>query len=138
MVYWETDEINACCIGLLPQHMIHHAARYDGVLGQINATFSGTHPNYTVRKRWHRNMSFCCAAIISSLNGDARVVEVAGGGVAALGEGVPAGVDVAGLPDGVDVAESIKKFCLGGSLPCGLKSSYFRQWWTMAALPHFF
>ncbi len=23
----------ACCIGFLPWHMSHHAARYDGVLG---------------------------------------------------------------------------------------------------------
>jgi hypothetical protein len=81
-------------------------------------------------------MGFCHAAIISLLNGDAPVVEVAGGGVAMLGEGVQTGVDVAGLPDGVDVAESLKKFCLGGSLPRGLKSSYFRHWRPMAESPH--
>jgi hypothetical protein len=110
VVYWVTDGINACCIGFLPWHMIHHAARYDGVLGQITATFSGTHPNYAVRKKWYRNMGFCRAAIISPLNGDTSVVEVAGGSVAALSEGVPARVDIAGLPDGFNVAESMKKF----------------------------
>ncbi len=88
VMYWVTDGIDACCIGFLSWHMNHHAARYDGVLGQLTATFSGTHPNYAVRKKWHRNMGFCHAAIISPLNGDAPVVEVAGGGVAALGEGV--------------------------------------------------
>jgi hypothetical protein len=137
VVYWVTDGIDACCIGLLPQHMIHHAARYDGVLGQITATFSGTHPNYAVCTKWHRNMGFCHVVIISPLNGDALVVEVAGGSVAALGEGVlPAGVDIAGLPEGVEVAESVKKFCLGGSLPHGLNSSYFWHWWPMAELPY--
>jgi hypothetical protein len=136
VVYWVTDGIDACCISFLPWHMIHHAARYDGVLGQITATFSGTHPNYAVRKKWHRNMGFCRAVIISPLNGDAPVVEVAGGGVAMLGEGVPAEVDIAGLPDGVNVAESVKNFCLGGSLPCGLNLSYFRHWRPMAELPH--
>jgi hypothetical protein len=98
VVYWVTEGINACCIGFLPWHMIHHADCYDGVLGQITATFSGTHPNYAICEKWHRNMGFSCAAIISPLNGDALVVEVAGGGVAALGEGVPTGVDLAGVP----------------------------------------
>jgi hypothetical protein len=88
VVYSVTDRIDACCISFLPWHMNQHAARYDGVLGQITATFSGTHPNHAVRKKWHRNMGFCRAAIISPVNMDALVVEVAGGGVAALGEGV--------------------------------------------------
>jgi hypothetical protein len=136
VVYRVTDGIDACCIGFLSWHMNHHAARYDGVLGKIIATFSGTHPNYAVRKKWHRNMGFCYAAIISPLHGDTPVVEVADGGVAMLGEGVQTGVDIAGLPDGVNVAESVKKFCLGGSLPRGLKSSYFRHWWPMAESPH--
>ncbi len=136
MVYWVTDGVDACCIGFLPWHMIHHAAQYDGVLGQITATFSGTHPNYAIRQKWHRNMGFCRAAIISPLNGDAPVVEVAGGSVAALSEGVPAGVDIAWSPDGVNIAESMKKFCLGGSLPIGLKLSYFRHWRPMAESPH--
>jgi hypothetical protein len=135
VVYWVTDGINACHIGFLPWHMIHHhAARYDGVLGQITATFSDTHPNYAVREKWHRKMGFCRAAIISPLNGDAPVVEVASGSVAALGEGVPAGADTAGVPAGVDVAEAVKKFCLGGSLPWGLNLSYFRHWRPMAVL----
>jgi hypothetical protein len=136
MVYWVTDGIDACRIVFLPWHMIHHAARYDGFLGQITATFSGTHPNYAIREKWHRNMGFCCAAIISPINGDAPVVEVTGSGVDALGKGAPAGVEVAGLPDGVNVAESVKKICLGGSLPCGLNSSYFRHWQPMAESPH--
>jgi hypothetical protein len=81
-------------------------------------------------------MGFCHAKIISPLNGDAPVVEVAGGGVAMLGEGVPAGVDTAGVPAAVNVAEAMKKFCLGGSLPRGLNSSYFHHWWPMAELLH--
>jgi hypothetical protein len=136
VVYWVTDRIDACHISILPWHMNHHAARYDGVLGQITATFSGTHPNYAICEKWHRNMSFCHAAIISPLNGDAPVVEVAGGGVAMLGEWVQTGVGVAGLPDGVKVTESVKKFCLRGSLPRGLKLSYFRHWRPMAESPH--
>ncbi len=87
----------------------HHAACYHGVWGQITATFSATHLNYAIRKKWHRNMGFCREVIISPLNGDAPVVEVAGGSVAALGEGVPAGVDA---------AEATKVFFLGGALPC--------------------
>jgi hypothetical protein len=40
VVYWVTNGIDACCIGFLPWHMNHNAARYDGVLGQITETFS--------------------------------------------------------------------------------------------------
>jgi hypothetical protein len=137
VVYWVTDGINACCISFLPWHMIHHAAHYDGVLGKITATFSGTHLNYAICKKWHRNMGFCRAAIIPPLNGEAPVVEVVGGGVAALGEGVPAGGNIAGVPAGVNVAEAVKKFCLGGSLPRGLNSSYFHHLRPMAESPHF-
>ena len=62
-------------------------------------------------------MGFCRAAVISPLNGDAMVVEVAGGGVAALGE----------VPAGIEAAELAKTFRLGGPLPCGIHSSYFRH-----------
>ena len=41
-----------------------------------------------------QDMGFCHAAVISPLNGNAMVVEVAGGGVAALGE-VPTGMTAA-------------------------------------------
>ena len=85
VVYWVTDGIDACRIGFLPRHMNHHAARYDGVLGQVTETFSGGHHNHAVREKWHRNMGFCRAAVISPLNGDAMVVQVTGGGWAALG-----------------------------------------------------
>ena len=72
--------------------MNHHAVRYDGVLGQITETFSAGHHIHAVQEKWHRNMGFCRAAVISPLNCDAMVVAVAGGGVvAALGE-VPAGM----------------------------------------------
>ena len=40
VVYWVTNGIDACCIGFLPWHMNHNAARYDGVLGLITETFS--------------------------------------------------------------------------------------------------
>jgi hypothetical protein len=136
VVYWVTDGIGTCCIGFLPWHMNHQAAHHDDVLGQISATFSGTHLNYAVHEKWHRNMGFCHEAIISPLSGDAPVVQMAGGGVAALGEGGQTGVDVAGLPDGVNVAESMNKFCLGGSLPRRLKSSYFCHRRPMAESPH--
>jgi hypothetical protein len=126
VVYWVTNGIDACRIGFLPRHMNHHAARYDGVLGQITGTFSASHPNHAVREKWHRNMGFCRAAVISPLNGDAMVVEVAGGGVAALGE----------VPAGVEAAELAKKFCLGGPLPRGIHSSYFRHWKPMNVSPY--
>jgi hypothetical protein len=71
-------------------------------------------------------MGFCRAAVISPLNGDAMVVEVAGGGVAALGE----------VPAGVEAAELAKKFCLGGPLPRGIHSSYFRHWKPMNVSPY--
>ena len=54
------------------------------------------------------------------------VVEVAGGGVAALGE----------VPAGVEAAELAKKFRLGGPLPRGIHSSYFRHWKLMNVLPY--
>jgi hypothetical protein len=38
VVYWMTNWIDACRIGFLPWHMNHHAARYDGVLGQTTDT----------------------------------------------------------------------------------------------------
>jgi hypothetical protein len=38
VVYWVTNGINACHIGFIPWHITHHAAHYDGVLGQIPAT----------------------------------------------------------------------------------------------------
>ena len=55
-------------------------------------------------------MGFCRAAVISPLNGDAMVVEVAGGGVATLGE----------VPAGIEAAELAKKFRLGDPLPRGI------------------
>ncbi len=65
VVYWVTNKIDACRIGFLPRHMNHHAARYNGILGQITATFSAGHHNHAVREKWHRNMGFCRAAVIS-------------------------------------------------------------------------
>ena len=59
------------------------------------------------------------------LNGDAMVVQVTGGGVAALGEGTA----------GVEAAELAKKFRLGGPLPRGIHSSYFRHWKPMNVSP---
>ena len=96
VVYWVTKGIDSCRIGFLPwhRHMNHHSARYDGDLGQITDTFSAGHHNHAVREKWHRNMGFCRAAVISPLNGDTMVVEVTGGGVAALGE-VPTGMAAA-------------------------------------------
>jgi hypothetical protein len=74
-------------------------------------------------------MGFCRAAVISSLNGDAMVVEVAGGGViAALGE----------VPDGMTAAEDANKLRLGGPLPrgtSGIHSSYFHHWRPMNVSP---
>jgi hypothetical protein len=125
VVYWVTDGIDACRIGFLPRHMNHHAARYDGVLGQVTETFSGGHHNHAIREKWHRNMGFCRAAVISPLNGDAMVVQVTGGGVAALGE----------ANAGVEAAELAKKFRLGGPLPRGIHSSYFRHWKPMNVSP---
>ena len=113
VVYWVTDGIDACRIGFLPWHMNHHAACYNGVRGQITG-----HPNHAIRDKWQRNMGFCPAAVISPLNGDTMVVEVAGGGVAAVGE----------MPAGMAPAEAVKKFCLGGPLPCGIHLSYFHHW----------
>ena len=113
VVYWVNDGIDACCIGFLRQLINHHAARYDGFLGQITDTFSADHHNHTVREKWHRSMGFCRVAVISPLNGDAMVVEVAGGGVATLGE----------VPAGIEAAELAKKFRLGGPLPRGIHSS---------------
>jgi hypothetical protein len=70
-------------------------------------------------------MGFCRAAVISPLNGDAMVVEVAGGGVAALGE----------VPAGMTAAEAAKKFRVGGPLPRGIHSSYFHHWRPMNESP---
>ncbi len=58
------------------------------------------------------------AAVISLLNGGAMVVEVAGGGVAMLGE----------VLAGMTAAEAAKKFCQGGPLPRSIHSSYFFHW----------
>jgi hypothetical protein len=124
--YWVTDGIDACRIGFLPWHMNHHAACYDGILGQITDTFSASHHNHAVREKWHRNMGFCHAAVISPRNGDTMVVEVAGGGVALLGE----------VPAGMAAAEAVKNFCLGGPLPPqGIHSSYFHHWQPMNVSP---
>ena len=71
-------------------------------------------------------MGFCRAAVISPLNGDAMVVEVAGGGVATLGE----------VPAGIEAAELAKKFRLGGPLPRGNHSSYFHHWKPMNVSPY--
>ena len=125
VVYWVTDGIDACCIGFLPRHMNHHAVRYDGVHGQITETFSAGHHNHAVREKWHRNMGFCHAAVISPLNGDTMVLEVAGGGVAALGE----------VPTGMAASEAAKKFHLGGPLPRGIHSLYFCHWRPMNVSP---
>ena len=124
-MYWVTDGIDACRIGFLPWHMNHHAARYDGVLGQITETFSARHHNHAICEKWHRNMAFCRVAVLSPLNSDAMVVEVAGGRVAALGE----------VPAGMAAAEATKKFRLGGPLPRGIHSSYFCHWRPMNVSP---
>ena len=125
-MYWVTNGIDACRIGFLPRHMNHHAVRYDGVLGQITETFSAGHHIHAVQEKWHRNMGFCRTAVISPLNCDAMVVEVAGGGVvAALGE----------VPAGMTEAEDVKKLRLGGPLPRGIHSSYFRHWRPMNVSP---
>ncbi len=105
--------------------MNHHADRYDGVLGQITETFSAGHHNHTVREKWHRKMGFYRVAVISPLNGDAMVVEVAGGGVATLGE----------VPARMTAAEATKKFRLGGPLPRDIHSSYFSHWCPMNESP---
>ena len=70
-------------------------------------------------------MGFCHVAVISPLNGDAMVVEVAGGGVAVLGE----------VPAGMTAAEAAKKFRLGGSLLRDIHSLYFRHWHPMNESP---
>jgi hypothetical protein len=124
-VYWVTDGIDACHIGFLPRHMNHHATCYDGVLGQITDTFSAGHHNHVVREKWHRNMGFCSTAVFSPLNGDAIVVEVAGGGGTALGE----------VPAGMASAQAAKKVRLGGPLPRGIHLSYFRHWLPMNVSP---
>ena len=105
--------------------MNHHAVQYDGVLGQITGTFSASNPNSVIREKWHRNMGFCRAALISPLNGDALVVDVTGCSVAVLGE----------TSAGVAAAEAMKKFCLGAPLPRGIHSSYFRHWRLMNVFP---
>ncbi len=91
----------------------------------LHSQHSASHPNHAVHEKWHRNMGFCRAAVISPLNGDAMVVEVSGGGVAALGE----------VPAGIEAAELAKKFCLGGPLPRGIHLSYFRHWKPMNVSP---
>ena len=53
------------------------------------------------------------------------VVQVTGGGVAALGE----------VTAGIEAAELAKKFRLGGPLPRGIHSSYFRHWKPMNVSP---
>ena len=118
VVSWVTNGIDACRIGFFPRHMNHHVVRYDGALGQIPETFSANHHNHAVREKWHTSMGFCRGTVISPLNGDAMVVEVAGGGVAAVGE----------VPAGMTAAEAAKKFRLGGPLPRGIHSSFFRHW----------
>ena len=110
VVFWVTNGIDVCRIGFLPRHMNHHVARYNGVLGQISATFSAGHHNHAVREKWHRNMGFCRAAVISPLNGGSMVVEVAGGGGAALGE----------VPAGMTAAEAAKTFRVDGHVPRGI------------------
>jgi hypothetical protein len=102
VVYWVTSGIDAYHIGFLPWHMNHHAVQCDDILDQITGAFSGSQLNYAIREEWHRNMGFLRAKVISPLNGDALVVEVAGGGVAALGE----------VPARVAAAEAMKKCCL--------------------------
>ena len=125
VVSWVTDGIDACRIGFFPRHMNHHVVRYDGALGQIPETFSANHHNHAVREKWHTSMGFCRGTVISPLNGDAMVVEVAGGGVAAVGE----------VPAGMTAAEAAKKFRLGGPLPRGIHSSFFRHWRPMNVSP---
>jgi hypothetical protein len=127
VAYWVTNGIDACCIGFLPWYMNHHAARNDGVLGQTTATFSGTHLNYAIHKKWHRNMGFCRVVIISPLNGNALVVKMAGGSVAALGKGVPA--ELMQL-------RPQRNFVWWDLCPSRLHSSYFHHWRPMVESPH--
>ena len=68
-VVWVNDEMDRCRVGLLPRHMVKHAACYDGSLAQVNRVFSldQTCCNLAERRMHHHNTGCCLARIISCL-----------------------------------------------------------------------
>jgi hypothetical protein len=66
---WVTDGIDRCRVGFLKRHMVRHAARFDGALGQVTSVFSsdlGSCDSAECRM-YHHNRGCCLATIISCL-----------------------------------------------------------------------
>jgi len=61
--------INRCCVGFLKHHMVHHAARFNGLLAQVTRVFSSDPGSCdsAERRMYHQNRGCCLATIISCL-----------------------------------------------------------------------
>jgi hypothetical protein len=68
--YHVSDGIDRCRVGFLPRHLLKHSKQYDGVLAQVIEVYSKDSASPTSRRKFHRNMGCCVAAIISTLPED--------------------------------------------------------------------
>ncbi len=66
---WVTDKIDHCRVGFLKRHMVHHAARFNGVLAQVTRVFSSDlgSCDSEEHRMYHHNRGCCLATIISSV-----------------------------------------------------------------------
>jgi hypothetical protein len=62
--YWVTVGVDLCRVGLLPQHFIKQADKFDGKLAQITE-FLETSDSPSDRRLSYRNQGMCRAAIIT-------------------------------------------------------------------------
>ncbi len=63
---WVTDGIDLCRVGFLKQHMVRHAAHFDGALVQVTRVLSGSCDS-AERCINHHDRGCCLGTIISCL-----------------------------------------------------------------------
>jgi hypothetical protein len=65
--YWVTDGFDCCHVGLLPCHMVRHAACYNGVLAQVTHVFNADPTCWDTAecRAFHENKGCCLMAIIA-------------------------------------------------------------------------
>ena len=62
-VYWVTDAVDRCWVGLLPRHLLKHSNKYDGKAAQIVA-FLDLSESPGDKAKYHRNAGVCRAVML--------------------------------------------------------------------------
>ena len=64
-MFWVSDRVDRCRVGLLPRHHMKHWMKLEGVLGQIMEVYIGDSDSPTKHQKHYRNSGVAIAAIIS-------------------------------------------------------------------------